>query len=75
MSKKRAASSSSKALSLRLFGSPPLFEGEDAVAYDGLLARVSSAVNPMSRTQISSITSHLGDFPVAAAQGRSQCRG
>jgi hypothetical protein len=46
MSKKHSASSSSKALSLRLFGSPPLFEGEDAAAYDELLARVSSAVNP-----------------------------
>jgi hypothetical protein len=46
MSKERAASSSSKASRLRLFGPPPLLEGEDAAAYNELLARVSGAVKP-----------------------------
>ena len=37
----------SKALSrLNLFGPPPLLEGEDAAAYDELVARVFSAVRP-----------------------------
>ena len=37
----------SKALShLSIFGPLPLLEGEDAAAYDGLLARVSGAVKP-----------------------------
>jgi hypothetical protein len=30
-----------------LFGPPPLFEGEDAKAYDELLMRISSAVKPV----------------------------
>ena len=38
--------SRSKALSLSMFGPPPLLEGEDAAAYDELLARVSAAANP-----------------------------
>lgn len=29
-----------------MFGPPPLLEGEDAAAYDELLARVSAAANP-----------------------------
>ena len=32
--------------SLALFGPPPLLEGENAAAYDELLARVSGAMNP-----------------------------
>jgi hypothetical protein len=31
---------------LDLFGPAPLFEGENAVAYDELLARISGAVKP-----------------------------
>src|SRR5262249_49073104 len=46
MSKKRAASLSSKTPSLRLFGASPLLEGEDAAAYDELAARLCSAVQP-----------------------------
>jgi hypothetical protein len=46
MAKKLAASSSSKARGLRLFGPPPLLAGEDAAGYDELLARISSAVKP-----------------------------
>ena len=34
------------ALQLLPFGPPPLLEGEDATAYDDLLARVSTAVKP-----------------------------
>src|SRR5262245_33212592 len=44
MSKKRVASLSSA--SLRLFGPPPLLEGEDAAAYEELAARLFSAVQP-----------------------------
>jgi hypothetical protein len=44
---KRASASRSKALSrISLFGPPPLLEGEDAAAYDELLARISKAVKP-----------------------------
>ena len=32
---------------LRLFGPPPLLEGEDAAAYDELLARICAAVKPV----------------------------
>jgi hypothetical protein len=32
---------------ISLFGPPPLFEGEDAKAYDELLMRISSAVKPV----------------------------
>jgi hypothetical protein len=47
MRKKRVRASRSKAPSrLSLFGSPPLLEGEDAAAYDKMLARVCSAVRP-----------------------------
>jgi hypothetical protein len=31
---------------LTLFGPPPLFEGEDSAAYDGLLAQVSGTIKP-----------------------------
>jgi hypothetical protein len=31
---------------LAWLGPPPLFEGEDRAAYDGLLARISGAMNP-----------------------------
>jgi hypothetical protein len=44
MSKKRAAFRFKTLDSL--FGSPPLLEGEDAAAYEKLLARVSNAVRP-----------------------------
>jgi hypothetical protein len=32
---------------LDLFGPPPLFEGEDAKAYDEFLTRISTAVKPV----------------------------
>ena len=31
---------------LALFGPPPLLEGEDAAAYDQLVARIYAAINP-----------------------------
>jgi hypothetical protein len=46
MNKKRVASLNSKTPSLRLFGPPPLLEGEDAAVYEELAARVFSAVQP-----------------------------
>jgi hypothetical protein len=46
MKKKRVALLSSKPFDLRLFGPPPLLEGEDAAAYDELVARVFGAVRP-----------------------------
>jgi hypothetical protein len=47
MSKKCASASRSKLLSpVSIFGPPPLLEGEDAGAYEELLARVSSTVRP-----------------------------
>jgi hypothetical protein len=45
MSTKRNAASRSKALN-RVFGPPPLLEGEDAAAYDEMLTRASNAVGP-----------------------------
>lgn len=42
-----AATASGRSHSLALFGAPPLLQGEDKAAYDGLLARISDAVNPM----------------------------
>jgi hypothetical protein len=35
-----------RAQRLALFGPPPLIEGEDAAAYDQLLARIFAAVKP-----------------------------
>ena len=47
MNKKRASASRSKGQSpSKLFGPPPLLEGEDAAAYKEILARISSAVRP-----------------------------
>jgi hypothetical protein len=52
MSKKRIAKSKSIASAsapvhrLALFGPPSLLEGEDAAAYDTLLARICAAVRP-----------------------------
>jgi hypothetical protein len=44
---KRASASMSKGQSpTKLFGPPPLLEGEDAAAYKEILARISSAVGP-----------------------------
>src|SRR5258708_32949813 len=36
-----------RAQRLALFGPPPLIEGEDAAAYDELLARICAAVKPV----------------------------
>jgi hypothetical protein len=36
-----------RAQRLALFGPPPLIEGEDAAAYDQLLARICAAVKPV----------------------------
>ena len=36
-----------RAQGLALFGPPPLLEGEDAAAYDQLLARICAAVKPV----------------------------
>lgn len=44
---KNTSGSKSKRLSLlRLFGPPPLLDGEDEAAYDEMLARVSAALGP-----------------------------
>jgi hypothetical protein len=42
-----AASVPGRAQRLALFGPPPLIEGEDAAAYDQLLARICAAVKPV----------------------------
>jgi hypothetical protein len=44
MTRKRASTSRSK--TSRLFGPPPILEGEDAAAYKEILARISGAVGP-----------------------------
>ena len=41
-----SASFPERAGRLALFGPPPLLEGEDTVAYDELLVRISGAVKP-----------------------------
>lgn len=46
MSSKRNAASRSKALN-RVFGPPPLLEGEDAAAYDEVLTHISNDVKPI----------------------------
>ena len=45
MSRKRANRTKSKAAS-RLFGPPPVIEGEDAADYEKILSRVNSSVRP-----------------------------